>query len=156
MDARQLRKEVIAPVLDVLGLWSRAAENLLLGTAAVESQLGHYLRQKGGGPALGIYQMEPATHNDLIVNYLDHPKRFALKESVFSWAVSRGLASEMVWNLAYATAMARVHYYRVPEALPNAEDVAGMASYWKAHYNTHLGAGTAAKFVSAYQAMVVG
>jgi len=61
-DADHLRREIIAPALRHIGMWSGAAENLLLGTAAVESRMGTYLRQVGGGPALGIWQVEPVTH----------------------------------------------------------------------------------------------
>jgi hypothetical protein len=49
-----LRQYVIRPTLQRLGLWSLAAENLLLGTAAQESKLGYYLHQLEG-PALGLY-----------------------------------------------------------------------------------------------------
>ena len=51
---------------------------------------------------------------------------------------------ELVRNLAYATAICRVRYARVPGALPAAHDIDGLAAYWKAHYNTALGKGTAA------------
>ena len=47
--------------------------------------------------------------------------------------------------------MARIHYLRVPEALPAADDVVGLAAYWKRYYNTELGAGTVEKFVESYQ-----
>lgn len=43
-DADHLRREIIAPALRHIGMWSEAAENLLLGTAAVESRMGTYLR----------------------------------------------------------------------------------------------------------------
>ena len=53
IDADHLRREIVAPALRHIGMWSEAAENLLLGTAAVESRMGTYLRQIGG-PALGM------------------------------------------------------------------------------------------------------
>ena len=60
LNVRDLRVEVIRPALRALDLWSPAAEDLVLGTAAQESGLA-YLRQIGGGPALGLWQIEPAT-----------------------------------------------------------------------------------------------
>ena len=51
-------------------LVSQEAENLLMGTAAQESALGEYIRQLGNGPALGIFQMEPETFDDIVRNYL--------------------------------------------------------------------------------------
>ena len=62
---------VIKPALEKLGLWSMAAEELVLGTAIVESA-AIYLRQHGAGPALGLWQAEPRTHDDLYTNYLSY------------------------------------------------------------------------------------
>ena len=70
IDAEQLRKDIVRPAIEKIGLWSQEAEDLLIGTAAQESHLGTYLRQLGDGPALGIFQMEPATHNDIHENFL--------------------------------------------------------------------------------------
>ncbi len=60
MDKTQLR-ELIQVVLKEYDLYSRDAEELLMLTAATESNLGYYIKQKGGGPALGIFQCEPDT-----------------------------------------------------------------------------------------------
>jgi len=132
-----------------MGLWSEAAENLLVGTAVQESGLTS-LRQYGSGPALGLYQMEPATHDDIYTNYLRfHPKLLS--------KVRRLMGSEppeldqLATNLAYATAMARIHYLRVSEPLPDATDLRGLALYWKHYYNTALGAGEVEQFVSNYE-----
>ena len=43
---------VIRPALTEINFWSRSAEELVLGTAIVESGLT-YLKQYGDGPALG-------------------------------------------------------------------------------------------------------
>lgn len=136
----QFRELVIRPSLRALGLYSPQAEELLLGTAIQESRLV-YLKQLGGGPALGLFQMEPATHDDIWDNYLKyHP---ALGRSILGLSCSPELdAGELVWNLLYATAMTRVHYLRVPEALPAEGDIDAQAVYWKEYYNTYLGSGT--------------
>lgn len=57
---------------------------------------------------------------------------------------------ELITNLAYATAMARVFYRRVKEALPAADDLDGMGRYWKKYYNTPLGRGTVEEFKANY------
>ena len=44
-----------------------------------------------------------------------------------------------------AMAVARLYVEAVGRAVP--QDLAGQAAWWKRHYNTHLGAGTAAQFV---------
>ena len=59
MDPKQL-KELIERVLRKVNLYSDAAVDLLMLTAAQESACGKYIRQLGNGPALGIFQMEPA------------------------------------------------------------------------------------------------
>ena len=38
-----------------------------------------------------------------------------------------------------------------PEPLPEAQDVEGLAEYWKQHFNTPRGAGTVTRFVAAYR-----
>ena len=159
MDCQQLRLRVIRPVLQDLHLWSQSAENLLLGTAAQESLLGYYLCQKRG-PALGIFQMEPATHKDIWERFMPSRSQ-TLRRKVQALARARwaGLryppAQEMVVNLAYATALARLHYLRVPSPLPAADDLDALAAYWKRHFNTRRGRGTRAQFVENYGRFVV-
>ncbi len=60
-----------------------------------------------------------------------------------------------IWNLAYATAMCRVYYIRVPHPLPDAGDVRAMGEYWKRHYNTPQGRGTVDEFVGEFEEHVI-
>ena len=148
LDQDQFLQYVMRPALDELGenLNSLAAERLLMGTALQESGLV-YLRQLGAGPALGIYQMEPATHEDIWDNFLKYHTPLLLQVgSRFTAKPER-----LIWDLKYATKMARLHYYRVKEALPEAGDVAGMAAYWKRYYNTPAGKGTEEEFVKNWE-----
>lgn len=143
----QLREYVIRPTLKFIGHYSEAAEELLMLTAAAESELGHYIHQVGG-PALGIYQMEPATHDDIHANWLRYK---AMRDAVQQLGSE---ARDLPGNLYYATAMARCHYLRVSEALPNPISPESLAQYWKDHYNTHQGAGTVAEAVEKYHEFV--
>ncbi len=137
LDPAQFRRRVIRPALLKLGLHSPAAEALLLGTALTESGLVH-LVQTGGGPALGPYQVEPATHADIWLSYLAfRPARAARVASLA--AGLKPSAAQLVWNLGYATAIARLVYYRAPGPLPAAHDLEGLARYYKAHFNTVKG-----------------
>ncbi|KQA52623.1 hypothetical protein [Vibrio cholerae] len=156
MDAKQLTELVVRPELKRLGLWSEAAEQLVVGTIFTES-LGKYLKQHGNGPALGIIQMEPATHDDIWQNYLKYKLNLAGKildlvgNGFNSVATNPPVsASELISNLRYAVAMCRVHYLRVHEALPCAGDIPALARYWKKHYNTHLGAGSVSDFIDKF------
>ena len=143
IDPLQFRLLIIRPALQRLGLWSLAAERLLLGTAIVESWL-MYLKQKPG-PALGFYQMEPASHFDIWKNYLAYRPGLAFK--VKGLAVGLPRAQQMVWNLFYATAMARLQYRRDRFALPDANDLEGLAAYYKRVFNTAAGKGDVESFV---------
>lgn len=153
LDVRHVLAYVVRPALRTLGqgFASEAAEQLVLGTAAVESGF-RWLHQVGEGPAVGLFQMEPATYRDTWSNFLDH--RPGLRLAVSSLA-SRAAgdpppADEMAWNLRFAAAMCRIHYYRKPDPLPRARDVAGMADTWKRLYNTSRGAGTIDDFERAW------
>lgn len=140
LNPQQFRVQIVRPTLMHLDLHSQAAENLLIGTALQESRLT-YLRQLGTGPALGVMQMEPATYNDIWLNYLKYQPELAAKVKEFQPKAAFG-ASDMIGNLPYAVAMARVHYRRVKDPLPAALDARALAAYWKQYYNTPLGAGT--------------
>lgn len=157
LNLAQLREHVVIPALQQLCLYSLAAEQLVIGTIAQESQ-GSYLKQLGNGPALGLIQMEPATHKDIWMNFIRYKRaiRHALllmtSDSVDEGYEQNGWPDHvaLVWNLRYAIAMCRVHYYRKPEALPKANDINALAEYWKEHYNTVHGAGTVEEFIKNF------
>ena len=147
MDIKQLRTEIIKPILNYLGLYSKEAEELLLGTACQESQVGHYIRQIGCNGitgAFGIYQMEIRTANDIWNNFLIYKKDLA--EKVESLKIkSLTTQDNLKYNLAYATAMCRIHYLRVKEEIP--VNRFGQAQYWKKYYNTASGKGTIEEYL---------
>jgi len=147
LDKAQFTELVINPALDVLELNSQAARELLLGTAIQESGL-RYLKQLGGGPALGLFQMEPATHKDIWDNYLRYRGELTARISVLC---RLPIEEMLVTNLLYAAAMCRVHYLRAPDPLPEAGDLEGQAAYWKKWYNTAQGAGTVAHYISNWR-----
>ena len=154
-DAEQLRECVIRPTLVTIGLHSQAAEDLVVGTWATESALGTYLRQQGNGPALGPGQMEPATHDDIWINWLGaRSADVALMKGMVGsrfWDTDKGRPDPqaLVVSLDYAAAMTRYHYRRRPEPLPNAGDWYALAAYWKRHYNTVAGKGSEGHFLDA-------
>lgn len=158
IDPVQLRDCVVRPVLEHLAPeipYSLAAEQLLLGTAAQESRMT-YLKQLGKGPAVGIWQMEPFTHDDLWRTTLlgaSNPLAIKVRQLELPnwWAKD---AREMVGNLFYACAMARVFYRRIQAPLPAAGDVPAMAAYWKRYYNTAHGKGTVEEFCRSWNLII--
>lgn len=146
MDKKQLITRVIEPTLKQLGLYSESAINLLVMIAAHESVKGNYIAQLVG-PARGIYQMEGNTHDD-IIKWLKVNKPIIYAQ--INLLVTEVNADMMMYDLRYATAMARVFFLRFPEALPSGSDVNAMAAYAKLRWNTKLGKATPADYKNAY------
>jgi hypothetical protein len=135
--AAELRQWVIKPTLKRLGVYSKAAENLLLATAAQESGLGSHLKP-AGQRALGIYQIHSLAHRHIWDDHL------ALHSEMAS--LVRGLASqhdflsqphaELATNLSYATAIAWFMYARHDNfSLPKSNDITALAALWKRFYH---------------------
>ncbi len=170
LNVGDFRELIVRPALRRLarsagepGLWSEAAENLVVGTAAHESGGFRYLwqRQANGVRLLheragrGLFQIQPDTHRGLWRNYLAF--RPALAAALTTLASADRLANmELVGNLPYAAAVCRLIYWRKRPALPPADDIEGLGHYWTDHYNTAEGGGTAARFVSDYNLYVKG
>lgn len=153
MNIRDFRLEIVRPTLQFIGLWSQSAENLILGTAAVESGIAR-IRQLGNGPAISVYQIEPSTHID-VIRYLATNEQLCERVNLLRTSQSNP-NWELAFNLAYSTAIARVKYYMEPSPLPPADDIEALGGYWKRHYNTYLGAGNISDFVITYQTKIRG
>ena len=141
------------PSLKAVGLYSKPAEQLLLGTACVESNLGTYLHQIKG-PALGVFQIEPATHMDIWKNYLKY--RDSLRKVILGMLPKQDEQATpdsglLITDLRYSAVMARLVYRRSPIALQQENDWESAARVWKKVYNTDLGKGTVAKFARSLE-----
>ena len=150
MDAKQLRELIVRPALEEVGLHSDAAEDLVMGTAAQESHL-MYVKQLGGGPALGLFQVEPFTYNDYWDSHIDD--REDLRNTILKaiHTVGEPQPDRVIWDLRYASIMCRIHYRRIRKPLPAHGDISGYAAYWKKYYNTIHGAGTEEEFIENYE-----
>lgn len=149
-------RDVIDPALDLLAIDDSesfaSARLMLLGTAVQESLLKHVeqLPDKRGkrGPALGYFQMEPITHNDIWENYLKYKPMFAAQiVHIAGFASGVPKPALLKFHPIYAATMARVHYRRKPGNIPSAGNINGMAAYWKKHYNTPSGKGKESEFI---------
>ena len=165
IDFKQFREHVVVQTLRDLEEcipYSESAVDLLMMTCAHESRGGTYLKQVQG-PALGVYQMEPSTHYDIWDNYLSYNSKLEVEVSCL--IETSGLHDDMlITSLAYATAMARIHYYRVSEPLPVLPPLSTcidekhqeglylwqLAEYAKKHYNTVAGKATPEKYYNDY------
>jgi hypothetical protein len=155
LDVEQFRAYVVRPTLRFLDPeipYSEAAELLLAGTAMQESHL-RFLDQltPGPGPAYGIFQMEARTHADHW-RWLARPENEILRHKVEMLAGDEPeRLLQLRTNLAYACAMARIHYRRISEPLPDSHDSRALGSYWKRHYNTVRGRGTVEQWLASYR-----
>jgi hypothetical protein len=157
LNLSQFREYVVMPALQQIGAYSLAADQLVMGTLAQESH-GTYIKQIGKGPAMGLFQMEPATHKDLWLNFIKYkrPLKAALlamtSDSVDENYYTSGWPdhNSLVWNNRYAAAMCRTHYIRKPQKLPKANNIRALGTYWKQHYNTVHGAGTVEEFIKNF------
>jgi len=156
MKYSQVKEYIVIPILKQMSIpYSEEAVELLLMTCAHESNGGEYIKQIEG-PALGIYQMEPATHDDVWNNYLQYRQELSL-DVYTALGNTNANADLMIGNMYYATAMARIHYWRVSEALPKRFNYTterkffvALAHYSKTYYNTHLGKAIPEKYLTDY------
>lgn len=145
---KQLREYVIQPALGAIGVYSKEAEELLIATAAVESNLGTFLKQNGG-PAVGLYQMEPRTFNDVWSYLIGTSKYHSIMTSCNLSKTPE--CNDMISNMQLSTVMARMNYLRFPEPLPKSNDFEGLWAIYKKIWNTELGKTTRDEFLSAYK-----
>lgn len=151
----QALRILIQETLQPLDMYSADAEELLMATCANESNLGQFKTQANGGPARGIFQEEGEDFQDLFANYLD--ARPALHSNVASVFQNQPPdVDELVTNDAAAIVVCRAHYLRAVGALPAANDLDAIWSYYKLHYNTPGGSAVEGIFRFKYERYVLG
>ena len=151
IDPAQLRDLIDETLLVMLpSMHSIEARELLMMTAAQESHCGKYLQQVGCGVALGIFQMEPATYDDLFDNYLRYHQEL-LRVLYENFRVhEENFKIQLKGNIPYQIVLARLQFRRFPEKLPSAEDTNAMACYYKKYWNTIKGKATIAEVLFNY------
>lgn len=140
------------------GFDSDVAAWLVVGTAAVETEFRAIDQHVGPGdvtmgPAYGLWQIEPATADDIWHNFLRHRPELAASVQG-TLADVPGRTMQLASNLTYGAVMARLVYRRSPLSLPATADPAAFALLWKQVYNTPQGKGTEAKFLDAWRRLV--
>jgi RHS repeat-associated protein len=160
--AFNLLYNVIRPTLNAIQDESGAknfggenAEYMLLGTCIAETGNLDTRRQGNNGPALGLFQMEPFTYNDLWNTTLSKPNRKPLKDAIlkhFNLPQTQSQPPDvqlLVSNDSYAAIMARVRYLPARDPFPSATDLNGQAQYWVTYYNRG-GSGTVANYLARW------
>lgn len=133
-------KHICTEALLDFGMHSDNCVELLAMIAAHESIGGKYRRQVGGGPALGIFQIEPVTHNSIWDN----------SDSIKSRAMRLGI-KEDVGSLEtddrYSIFVAR--HYLAQDVNPLPKTIDEMAKYCKSYWN-RTGKATPQKYLNDY------
>ena len=102
-----------------------------------------------GNPAIGFWQIEPATMNDMITNYIKYRSHY--KKNLISLGMNFGKDKiiSVMSNMAIQAALCRLHYRRDKDPIPSWDDLEAQGKYWKKVYNTFEGRGTVDHFVEA-------
>ena len=141
-------------MLERIELGGVQANALVFNTGLVESKYV-YLMQKGGSNiARGLFQCEPHSAVDTCKNYLKYRKtlmKSVAEVSYLDWKYftdpnEQSWRDILTYNIAAQIIMCRLHYRRVPKALP--QTIPEQATYWKKYYNTAKGRGTVAHFIN--------
>ena len=154
MNPQQLHDHIIKHALDcMLGKYNTPeARFMLLCISATESNCGESIKQIGG-PALGIWQMEPDTHDDIFKN-CDALKSNEHLIEVLDDALVNLIPgdlnpySTLIYSPLYACIMARLKLAMTPEPLPSlptdANDTQRHYAYYLDHYHGRKADGTPA------------
>ena len=146
MKSTELRK-LIKYVLTPFNLYSEDVEELLIFTAAVESE-GRYVIQKGYSIeeiphknfALGFFQTEKITAMDLNERYKG---RYYYTPRPFNF-------SHLYFNIELMILFARFKYLDCPDPLPDKSDTHGIYTYYKNNYNSSKGASKREESLTKY------
>lgn len=128
------------------------AVSLLLGVSATESGLRN-IQQYGGGPARGIFQIEPVTAEDMHRCVVSDPTLSPILTE--RCQVETYSLTALEQNMVYQLVLARVLFYvRDPQPLPKVLDVEEAASRYKTYYNTAAGSGSVEKYLADYERLI--
>ena len=143
---KQIR-EIIEWSLKEMSLHSEDAVDLVYKTGNAETGYRH-LKQIGGGPAIGFWQVEPATLIDIMDNYVKY--RPKLEKGLKSLGFNKSdIEICVMGNIALQAVFCRLKYKRDKYPLPKVGNLEDQAKYWKRVYNTRLGKGTIKHFMGA-------
>lgn len=143
----QFRELILRPTLVALTIWKPELEEILVGTMAHESKFGTFLKQIDG-PALGLYGMEPNTHEDIWNHFLNHESKLLYLLLPYCGLSYKPKPETLVYHVTYSTAMAAFQYNRHKEPIP--KDLESMALFYKKYYNTSIGKATPQQFIDDY------
>ena len=143
-------KEIAEYSLYKIDCYSDDALALVVRTGMAESGYRALKCYGEGNPAIGFWQMEPATMYDIVGNYIAYrPKYKVALEHLGMQFTGDDIEISVMSNMAVQAALCRIHYRRDRDPIPSWDDVEAQGSYWKKVYNTVKGRGTVKHFLEA-------
>ena len=149
-------KEIAEYSLYKLDCYSDDALALVVRTGMAESG---YRALKGYGennPAIGFWQIEPATLYDMMRNYIVYrPQYGKALEKLGMEFKGDDIEMSVISNMAVQAALCRLHYRRDSKPIPSWDDLQAQGEYWKRVYNTSKGRGTIKHFIEANKSVLI-
>jgi hypothetical protein len=137
--------------------YSDNALALVVRTGMAESGYRALKGYGDGNPAIGFWQIEPATLHDMIRNYISYrPKYQDALEGLGMEFKGDDIEMSVMSNMAVQAALCRLHYRRDRDPIPDWSNLELQGAYWKSVYNTVEGRGTVKHFVEANKDVPIG
>ncbi|MGL6121993.1 MAG: hypothetical protein ACRC1W_02995 [Shewanella sp.] len=133
-------------VCDALGHGSnKCAAALLVETAAAETLLGEYRDPTERGAGTGLTQVDESTFDWLKQKFANNKTATKALKDNFNITLSRVNYLELELSPLLAFIFCRLRYRVVTDGIPATRQ--GRAKYWKDHYNSSAGKGTAEEYI---------
>lgn len=134
--------ELIKQTLQLMRRDSYEANLAVEMIIAHESLGGRYLKQKGGGPARGVIQMEHDTYESVWdhADYIQLTAQYARQTRGFE---------QLSYDLKHNIFMARAYLLMDPNPLPGTPEA--MSVYLKGYYNTAGGEATPTEYLEDWK-----
>ena len=142
MNLQQVKKYWVESALEFFPepLRTPNRKQFMVAIGLVESGY-NYVAQVPEADALGFWQVQLGTYRDNILNFLEFKNEFNDGWSLIK-KIHQATYPSMTSDCVFACYMGAITVYRAPAALPEYNDIEGMAKYWKTYYNTSQGAGS--------------
>ena len=143
-------REIEEYALYKIDCYSDDALALVVRTGMAESGYRAFKGYGKNNPAIGSWQIEPATMYDMMRNYIIYraPYRKALEELGMKFK-GDDIEISVMSNMGVQAALCRLHYRRDSKPIPSWDDLESQGKYWKRVYNTIKGRGTVKHFIKA-------
>ena len=119
----------------MLDIWTEESEVLLAGTIMIETGW-NYLKQVKG-EAYGFYQIQKQSHSDVKIWMKNGFNKELTRKSLIACDLNEIPMDNdiLIYNLNWATIIARLIYHRAKPPIPSAHDAKSLAIYHKEFYN---------------------